>query len=249
LTTSIIHPDARIGSNVKIGDFCKIYPNVVISDNVAIGDFCSIGHPSPHAGGEPLRIGADAVIRSHSVLYEGTLIGEGLVTGHHIVIRECAHIGQGFQLGTRGDVQGHCRIGNFVKTHSGVQINHQTVIEDFVWLFPNVQVTNDPHPPSDSLEGVTIRRFAAVGACACLIAGVEIGEGALVAAGAVVTKNAPANRIMAGVPARDRGPTSTIRFRDGSNRPAYPWRRHFHRGYPPEVVARWLEDLKEEPWD
>ena len=54
---------------------------------------------------------------------------------------------------------------------------------------------------------------------------------------------------MAGVPARDLGPASAIKLRDGTDGPAYPWRRHFHRGYPPEVVAQWLADLEERSWD
>jgi acetyltransferase-like isoleucine patch superfamily enzyme len=241
--TSIIHEKARVGANVRIGDYCKIFADAVIQDDVTIEDYCSIGNPTPLAGDVPLILGRGAHVRSHSILYQGSTIGDGMTTGHHVTIRELADIGQGFQLGTGGDVQGHCTIGNFVKTHSGVQINHRSVIEDFVWLFPRVQVTNDPHPPSDHLEGVVIRKYAAIGACACLVAGIEIGEGALVAAGAVVAHDVEPAHVVAGVPARDLGLASKIRLRDGSGAPAYPWRRHFHRGYPPDVVAAWLTEL------
>jgi hypothetical protein len=46
-----------------------------------------------------------------------------------------------------------------------------------------------------------------------------------------------------GAPAELRGPADRILRKDGSNLPAYPWRRHFHRGYPAEVVQAWLEEF------
>jgi hypothetical protein len=73
--------------------------------------------------------------------------------------------------------------------------------------------------------------------------GIVVGEGALVAAAALVNKDVPPNQIAAGVPAKLVGATERIRLKDGSGRAAYPWRRHFHRGYPAEVVRRWVEEF------
>jgi hypothetical protein len=61
----------------------------------------------------------------------------------------------------------------------------------------------------------------------------------LVAAGSVVTEDVPADSVVAGSPARLRGPTSQVKFRDGTGRSAYPWFRHFERGYPAESIREW----------
>ncbi|WP_243669169.1 hypothetical protein [Vulcanisaeta sp. JCM 16161] len=83
-----------------------------------------------------------------------------------------------------------------------VYIPRGTVIEDNVFLGPNVVITNDKYPPSKRLDGVKIRRNAVIGANATLIAGIEIGENAVVAAGSVVTKDVPPGVVVAGVPAK-----------------------------------------------
>ena len=85
---SIVSPEARIGDRVEVGAFCQIHPRVVIEDDVEIGDHCVIGQPTPRGDGSPLVIRSGSLIRSHSVLYEGSSFGAGLVTGHHVTLRE-----------------------------------------------------------------------------------------------------------------------------------------------------------------
>jgi hypothetical protein len=58
-----------------------------------------------------------------------------------------------------------------------------------------------------------------------------------------VARDVEADMVAAGVPAKVVCPTSQIKLRDGSGQPAYPWRRHFHRGYPDDVVAQWLAEF------
>ncbi len=74
-----------------------------------------------------------------------------------------------------------------------------------------------------------------------MLPGVRIGTRSVVAAGSVVTKDVQPDTLVAGVPARDRGAASQVILRDGTGRPAYPWMRHFHRGYPLGVVEEWRE--------
>ena len=241
--TAIIDEKAKIHPGVTIGPYTIIHGNVEVGPDSVIGSHCELGVSSSADGGAPLILGEDAIIRSHSVFYEGSTFGPGLRTGHRVTVRENTCAGTGFQIGTLGDIQGHCVIGDYVKFHSNVHVGQQTRIEDFVWVFPYVVFTNDPHPPSHVLQGPTIKRFAAIATMTTILPGVTVGEGALVGACSAVTRDVGDHRIMAGNPAKDLGPTSRIKLRDGSDRPAYPWTTHFHRGYPEEVVAKWLAAL------
>jgi len=96
---NIISEKAKIGKNVRIGNFVSIYDDVGIGDNSVIESYCEIGYSNGREKG-PLKIGRNSKIRSHSILYAGSQIGENLVTGHHVTIRENMIIGVNFQLGT-----------------------------------------------------------------------------------------------------------------------------------------------------
>lgn len=238
---SIIRAGTRIGDRCRIGPYCVVGDGpVVLGDEVTVEGYCELGHPAGTSDGSPLVIGARSLIRSHSVFYEGSTFGAGLVTGHRVTVREGTRAGAGLQLGSLSDVQGSCVLGNHVRTHSNVHICQATVIEDFVWIYPYVVLTNDPHPPSDKFRtGPTIRRFAVIATHACVMPAVEIGEGSLVAAAALVVRDVAPGTVVGGVPAKEICGVDAVLLKDGSGRPAYPWRRHFRRGYPAAAVREW----------
>lgn len=242
-TTAIIDNSAKIGKNVNIGPYSIIHKNVVIGDNTEIGAYCEIGLPTNLANERPLIIGKGAVIRSHSVLYEGSTFGENLVTGHRVTIRELTTAGDGFQIGTLGDIQGHCHIGDYVKCHSNVHIGQHSTIGNYVWIFPYVVLTNDPHPPSEVMAGVTIEDFAVIATMSIILPGVTVKKGALVGAHSSVNKDVNPDAVVAGSPAKFICGTEKIKLKDGSGEHAYPWRRHFHRGYPAKAVAEWIKEF------
>jgi acetyltransferase-like isoleucine patch superfamily enzyme len=239
--TAFVDPAARLADDVEIGPFTVVHGDVELGPGCVIGSHCEVGHPAPDSG--PLVLGAGALVRSHSVLYAGSVFGPGLRTGHRVTLREGIEAGPDLQVGTLGDLQGDTVFGRHVRMHSNVHVGRGSVIGDFVWIFPAVTFTNDPHPPSDGFHvGVTVERYAVVATGAILLPGVRVGEGALVAASALVREDVPPGTICAGVPGKIRGAVEGVTLSDGSG-PAYPWRRHFHRGYPEDVVRGWIAEF------
>ena len=244
--TSIVSERARIAHNVVVGPYSIVHENVIIEEGSVIGSHCEIGHPVHNStNGHPLIIGKNSLIRSHSIFYENSTFGENLVTGHRVTVREKTFAGRNLQIGTLSDVQGHCEIGNFVKFHSNVHIGQQSKISDYVWIFPYVVLTNDPHPPSDIVLGVTLEKYVAVATMTIILPGVTVKEGALIGAHSSVSRDVEPDTVVAGSPAQYICDTSKIKLKDGSNKSAYPWRRHFHRGYLPETIAKWLSEFPE----
>ena len=185
-----------------------LHPNVILGQNTMIGAFCEIGAPPRGAasGELPTSIGDQSVIRSHSVIYAGNEIGHHFQTGHGVLIRESNTIGPHVSVGSRTVVEHHVQIGAGVRIHSQAFIPEFSVLEEGCWIGPNVVLTNAPHPlcprAKDCLKGPVIRRGAKIGANATLLPGVEIGEMALVGAGAVVTQDVPPGAVVVGNPAR-----------------------------------------------
>lgn len=244
--SAIVSPKARLGRNVRIGPFSIVHDAVELGDDCEIGSNCEIGYPTARAEGQPLRIGPGAVIRSHSVFYQGSSFGEGLVTGHRVTVREGTQAGVRLQIGTLSDLQGTCRIGDHVRFHSNVHIGQHSTVGNYVWIFPYVVLTNDPHPPSEVMRGVTLHDYVAVATMSVVLPGVVVGAGALVGAHSSVSRDVEPDMVVAGSPAKPICRTDTIKLRDGSGRPAYPWRRHFWRGYPDAKVAEWIAEFAAE---
>lgn len=240
--TAYVDPQAKLGSDVDIGAFCIIHGNVVIGDRTQINSYSEIGLPTSLGDGSPLILGEDSLIRSHSIFYESSSFGNKLVTGHRVTVRENTHARQSFQIGTLTEIQGDCEIGDHVRFQSGVFVGKKTKIGNFVWILPQAVLTNDPTPPSNTLLGCNIEDYASIAAMAVILPGVTVGKFSLVAAHACVSKDVPPYMVVAGVPARVIGETKLIKLRDGSEEPAYPWTRHFHRGYPDNIVDEWKSE-------
>ena len=238
-----ISKNAIIGKNVIIGDFTKIYDNVVIGDNSIIEDVCVIGYPTNLATQKELIIGEGALIRSHSVLYKGSTIGNHLQTGHHILVRENSDIGQGVRIGSYTQIEGDCNIGDYVRLHSQVHVAKGTIIGSFVWVYPGVIFTHDPLPPSTIEEGVVVEDMAVICTNSVLLPGVHLGKGSFVAAGSVVNSSVPDVHCVAGNPARVFATLDKLINPEYNIR--YPWPNHFRRGYPQEAIPKMLNIAKE----
>ena len=192
----------------NIADTAKIYPNVTMAEGAEIGEFCIIGlPPKGKAPGElETRIGANAVIRSHTVIYAGNVIGDSFNSGHSVLIREDNQIGDHVSIGSHTVIEHHLEIQDEVRIHSQAFVPEFTVLEKGCWIGPNVVFTNALHPlckkVKDCLKGAVVKSGAKIGANATILPDVTIGKMALVGAGSVVVRDVPENSVAAGSPAK-----------------------------------------------
>lgn len=182
-----------------------IYSDVTLGEKIEIEDYCIIGQPFAGYRGEPTIIGDGAVIRSHTVIYAGNVIGKNFQTGNKANIRELNQIGDDVSIGTLSVVEHHVRIEDRVRIHSQVFIPEYSILLQGAWIGPNVVLTNAKYPRSpdvkQNLRGPKIGQDAKIGANTTILPGVEIGAKALIGAGSVVTKDVPSEQICYGNPA------------------------------------------------
>jgi acetyltransferase-like isoleucine patch superfamily enzyme len=166
-------------------------------DNVTIGVKYKMRSKPPILGKNPL-------IRSNSIIYNDVEIGDNFKTGHGVTIREKTDIGDNVLIGTNTIIEGHCSIGNDVSIQSNVYIPTNTIIEDYVFIGPCACFTNDKYPirVDFDLKGPIIKKGASIGANSTFLSNIEIGKGAMVAAGAIVTMDVPEYFLAIGAPAR-----------------------------------------------
>ena len=145
-----------------------------------------------------------------SVIDDGAVIGEGTSIWHFCHVMPRAIIGKGCTLGQNNFVANNVVIGNHVKIQNNVSIYDHVILEDDVFIGPSVVFTNVINPRSfidrkAEFKKTIIRKGATIGANATIICGVEVGEYALVGAGAVVSKHILAFALAMGNPARQTG--------------------------------------------
>lgn len=200
--------DLKIGQNVVIHAGTRIGDGAELEDGVVVGKRPRLGKLSK-TGREPigpLVIEAGAAICAGAVVYAGSEIGASAIIGDQVQVRERTRIGADTVIGRGTAVDNDVTIGARVKVQSNCYLTGFTTVEDGAFLAPGVVTTNDHtmgrHGPEVPLRGPMLRRACRVGGGTVLLPGVEIGEEAFVAAGAVVTRDVPARAVVMGVPAR-----------------------------------------------
>lgn len=239
-----------LGKNVRIGDNTTIYDNVQIGDNTTVCNNCILGEPTgdyyrnPDYVNPKLVIGADCIIRSHTIIYAGSNIGSRLQTGHHTIIREKNKIGDGCVVGVFCNILNNCEIGNSVHFHSYDSIAEKTVIDDFCYFFPFVTITNDSTPPSNRWETCKIGEFTVVASNAFILPGTQIGRHCFIGAQARVSGKIEDFSFMIGNPAKRAFDVRKVPVinRDTKKR-HYPWPYNFSRNMPWEKIGfdEWLK--------
>jgi UDP-2-acetamido-3-amino-2,3-dideoxy-glucuronate N-acetyltransferase len=213
-------PGLVLGEDVTLPDDAELGANVVIHSDTVIGagaqiqDGAVLGKPPAYGAGSkasrqpppPLVVGDGATICAGAVVVRGAALGAGAVVGDQAYIRERAVIGRESVVGRGSAVENDVAIGARVRIQTDCYVTAFTDIEDEAFVAPRVTTANDAsagrRQRGEQLRGPRLRRHCRIGAGAVLLPGVEIGEEAFVAAGAVVTRDVPARALVMGVPAR-----------------------------------------------
>ena len=189
----------------------KVYENVKLGKNCKIGDYCVLGEPPKEKKVSQLNleIGDNALIRSLTVIYAGSKIGNNFQTGTHVYIRENNIIGDNVVVGSGAKLECGHKIGNNVLIHTAAILGEDSIIEDSAWIGPSVIFLNDLHPPCKKYRknkkcvgAPIIKKNAKIGARAIIGPGVVVGENSLIGAGSLVLKNVPKNSVAVGSPAK-----------------------------------------------
>lgn len=211
---AVVHPGVRVGAGSELGSGAVLHAGTILGARCFVEDGAVLGkRPKLRAGSsaeglelEDLRLADEAKICAGAVVYAGAMIGRGAIVGDQAQVRERASVGERSVVGRASCVDFAARVGARVLIQTGVYVTAGSIVEDDVFLGPGVVTTNDNamarHPAGAALAGPVFRRACRVGGGAVLLPGVEVGEEAFVAAGAVVTRDVGSRELVRGVPAR-----------------------------------------------
>ncbi|RLK58546.1 DapH/DapD/GlmU-related protein [Actinokineospora cianjurensis] len=205
-----------VGADAVIGAFAVVHGGTTLEQQARVEEHAIVGQPElgyavgatyPGAGADTI-VGESAVIRAGAILYADVRVGSGAVIGHRTLLRSKVRVGQESQLGHNLTVERASVIGSSVRCSPGSHITGSTVIADRVFLGAGVRTVNDKTLTWRDAHREPVLappRFdfgAKVGSGSTILAGVVIGEHALVGAGSTVTCDVAPGVVVYGNPAR-----------------------------------------------
>ena len=178
---SFISNNTKIGDNFQYGKFVIVEENVTIGDNVRLGNYVRIMSNT--------TIGNNVELMDYVKLMPGTIIGN-----------EC-------KLDDYVNTSGYVEIGNNVRVKRCSMIGQATKIEDDVWIGSHITTTRIKYPQTvkgeeEYEEWIYLKKGCMIGSAALVLAGTTVGEGAVVAAGAIVSKDCEPYGVYIGCPAK-----------------------------------------------
>ena len=212
---------AVVRSGASLGKGVRIHPHAVIESGVRLEDDVEV-FPGAYIGKEPkgagataraieferrVRIGRGTSVGPHAVIFYDVEIGSGTLIGDGASIREQCRVGSNCIISRYVTVNYHTRIGDRTRIMDLTHITGNCVIGDDVFISVLVSTANDNEMVTRQYEegkvvGPHIGSRVSIGEGACILPGVKIGDGALVGAGSVVTKDVEPLALVIGVPAR-----------------------------------------------
>jgi acetyltransferase-like isoleucine patch superfamily enzyme len=216
---SVIGDNVKVGRRCVIGHRVVIHADTVIGDEVRIDDGAVIGKLPMKAANSAVTknqqlqkcsIGSGCIVGTNVVIYRGALVGDQVMMADLSTIRENVTIGRKTIVGRGVTIENYCKIGKYVKLETNCYITAYSELEDRVFVAPGVATSNDNYVGRteerfDKFKGVIIKKGGRIGVNATILPGKTIGEDALVAAGALVTRDVAPRKIVAGSPAKEFG--------------------------------------------
>jgi len=152
----------------------------------------------------------DYYVHSSSYVDEGVTIGKGTKIWHFSHIQKGTTLGENCSLGQNVNIGNNVKVGNGVRIQNNVSVYEGVELEDHVFcgpscVFTNVMIPRAHFPVHGIYAKTLIKEGASLGANSTVVCGHTVGKSALIAAGAVVTKDVKDYALMAGVPARQIG--------------------------------------------
>jgi len=209
----------KLSNNVWISFNTIIFGPVEVGEGTYIGPNCIIGYPKRSIlkakikkeslkenlkNNDLVTIGRNCIIRSGCIIYSNVKIGDEVEFGHNVLVRENVEIGNKSLIGTNSVIDGYCQLGENVSIQTNAYICSYSKIEDYAFLGPCSVLLNDKYAAQKETQliGPIIKKGASIGGNSTIMPGVTIGEGALIGALSIVTKDVPPKSIYAGVPAK-----------------------------------------------
>ncbi|MBA2500647.1 MAG: N-acetyltransferase [Chitinophagaceae bacterium] len=152
----------------------------------------------------------DIFIHESAIIDQGASVGAGTKIWHFTHLMPASRVGKNCNIGQNVFIDNQVIIGNGVKIQNNVSLYNGVEVEDDVFLGPSMVFTNVINPRSfierkNEFRKTLVRKGATIGANATIVCGIEIGEYAMIGAGAVVTKDVPPYALMTGIPAQQVG--------------------------------------------
>lgn len=216
----VIGEAVTIGANTTLGNGVIVYEGAIIGADVRIDDYAIIGKPQMKAKNSavttdekfpPPRIGDGCIIGTFAIVYRGAQLDNHVLLADNGAIREAVLVGENTIIGKGAYIENAVTIGANCKIQSYAYICAYSKIEDDCFIAPCVVTSNDNSLGKGAdrfgkFKGVTLAQGARLGAGSVILPAKVVEKGAIIGAGAVVTKDVPSDMVYVGNPAKPLKP-------------------------------------------
>ena len=216
----VIEEGVTIGAGCRIGHHTILRSGTVLGSHVQVGDHTVLGQQPMRASNSAVTtdatydgpmIGDRVRIGSGSILYAGCRIAEDAFIADLATIRENVQVGRKTIVGRGVAIENECTVGAFCKLETNAYITAYSTLGDRVFVAPGVRTSNDNFigrmkERFEHFKGIIAEDGARLGVGCTILPGRRVGRDALIAAGAVLTRDAAPKTVYVGVPARAVGP-------------------------------------------